>query len=99
MAPKSTKRRTWLDKLPPRLRARLDAEIDCRTESLSAIYRRYNVVRYCMPRTFRLYGGERRRRLTECDRRRRAALIEQQRKRATGGPANEGQNADGGTSA
>jgi len=46
-----------------RLRARIDAEIDCRGRSLSAIYRAFNMVRYCQPRTFRLYGGARRRRM------------------------------------
>jgi hypothetical protein len=66
-------RRTWLDTLPPRLRARIDAEIDCRGASLNAIYRKYNLVRFCMPRTFRLYGRARRRRIRAYDARRSAA--------------------------
>jgi len=65
MDPKPTKRRTWLDNLPRGLRARFDVEIDCDVESLSAIYRRWNLVRYCQPRTFRLYGGPRRQRIRE----------------------------------
>ena len=67
MTPKR-KRRTWLDKLPWGLRERLHAEIDARAESLTVIYRRWNVQRFCMPRTFRLYGGARRRKIAEYER-------------------------------
>ena len=73
MNPKPTKRRTWLDRVPPRLRGRIDAECDCRVSSLGAIYRRYNLVRFCQPRTFRLYGGARRRRIRAYDARSAAA--------------------------
>jgi hypothetical protein len=71
---KSTKRRTWLDKMPPALRARVEAEVDCRALSLSVLYRLYNLVRFCQPRTFRAYAGERRRRLVEYDARRLTAV-------------------------
>jgi hypothetical protein len=73
MEPNPSRRRTWLDQLPARLRARLDAEIDCRVSSLGAIYRRYNLVRFCQPRTWRLYAGERRRRIRDYDARSAAA--------------------------
>ncbi len=79
MEPNSSKRRTWLDRVPANLRARIEAEIDCRQLSLGTIYRTYNLVRFCQPRTFRLYGGERRRRLADYDARRRAAAQQQQR--------------------
>jgi hypothetical protein len=74
MTAKSTERRTWLDRVSPGLRARIDAEIDCRQLSLGTIYRTYNLVRFCQPRTFRLYGGARRRRLAEYDARRRVTM-------------------------
>jgi hypothetical protein len=74
MATQPVKRRSWLDKMPPALRARVEAEVDCRALSLSVLYRLYNLVRFCQPRTFRLYGGERRRRLAEYDGRRLSAV-------------------------
>jgi hypothetical protein len=67
MAVTKQRRLTWIDRLPRGLLARLHAEIDCGVESLSGIYRKWNLVRFCAPRTWRLYAGSRRRRLQARD--------------------------------
>ncbi len=77
---------SWLDAVPARLRARLDALIDCRGEPLGAIYRRFNLARFAQPRTWRAYAGPRRRRIQEYDaQRRREALRREQAQAAQGG--------------
>jgi hypothetical protein len=43
------------------LREKVNALIDCRQETAAAIFRRYNLVRFCQPRTFRRYVADRRR--------------------------------------
>ena len=38
----------------------MNAAIDCRDETAAAIFRKWNLLRYCQPRTFRLYAKQRR---------------------------------------
>ena len=62
------KRETWIDRLrrsQPALYERVNAEIDARIEKAAAIYRRWNLLRYCAPRTFRLYVRARRTRIAK----------------------------------
>ena len=85
------KRRTWLDRLPRGLLERLHAEIDCRAESLAAIYRRWNLIRFCAPRTWRLYAGRRRQKIREYEPRtgRAASRAAWERHRSTSGAMQE----------
>lgn len=58
---KPVKKPRWLSKVPGRLRALVEAHVDARAESAAAIFRRFNLIRYCSARTFR--GWVKRRRL------------------------------------
>ncbi len=57
------RRRTWIDKLKPGLRERVDAEIDARSEPDAYIFARWNLIRFTGPRSFRAYALARRRRM------------------------------------
>ncbi len=46
----------------PGVRERVHAALDC-GDSAAAVYRRWNLVRFTLPRNFRLYAADRRRRI------------------------------------
>ena len=59
---KKARRRTRIDKLMPGVLARIHAELDC-GHSAASVYRRWNLVRFTLPRNFRLYAAARRSRI------------------------------------
>ena len=67
------RRAKWVDKLRPYLRERVNAEIDAQVEPASAIFARWNLLRFTGPRSFRQYTMLRRRRIQTYEAQRRRA--------------------------
>jgi len=60
----------WLAKAPGSLRAMLQSHVDADAESAAAIFRRFNLIRFCAGRTFREFVARRRRLIHEYNLRR-----------------------------